>query len=170
MESVAALSQDGRYVLQVIALSETDATARELRWFDLQEGESRWLPSHGASVGSVALDPTDTFVVTTDTITGVLRVGPVTGEEPHLLFGHEDRVDGLAVSPDGRWIASGSFDGTIRLWPMPEGPPFHTLPYKDILERLRSVTNLRVVEDEDSATGYDIEVGPFPGWETMPKW
>ena len=167
----AALSQDGRYVLRVASLmpNREDPTLNDLWWFDLKTGASRRLPSHGKKVVEVVLDPTDTLVVT-GSFEGVVRVGPVTGEEPHLLYGHEGEVNGVAVSPDGRWIASGGVDGTIHLWPMPEGPPFHTLPYEEILERLRSVTNLRVVEDEDSATGYDIEVGPFPGWETLPKW
>ena len=43
-----------------------------------------------------------------------------------------------------------SHDGTIRLWPMPEGRPFHTLPYDELLTRLRSFTNLRVVDDKDA--------------------
>ena len=83
---------------------------------------------------------------------------------------HVDRPQQQLRAIDHLQPASGGVDGTIRLWPMPEGPPFHTLPYEEILEWLRSVTNLRVVEGEDSATGYDIEVGPFPGWETLPKW
>jgi hypothetical protein len=49
-------------------------------------------------------------------------------------------------------------------------PPFHTLPYDELLGRLRALTNLRVVEDEHSPTGYSIETGPFPGWEELPKW
>jgi hypothetical protein len=68
------------------------------------------------------------------------------------------------------WIASESQDGTIRLWPMPEGAPFHTLPYEEILERLRTLTNLRIVPDERSDTGYRTEIGPFPGWKTVPAW
>jgi len=36
--------------------------------------------------------------------------------------------------------------------------------------RLRAVTNLRVVPDEQSANGYRIEIGPFPGWAKVPEW
>jgi WD40 repeat protein len=99
-----------------------------------------------------------------------VRVGPVTGEEPHLLYGHDNDVTSVAVSPDGRWIASGSQDGTIRLWPMPKGRPFHTLPHDELLARLRSFTNLRFVSDEESETGYRVEAGPFPGWAVPPQW
>jgi WD40 repeat protein len=91
-------------------------------------------------------------------------------EEPHLLYGHTARVSSVAVSPDGRWIASAAEDGTIRLWPMPEGTPFHTLSHEEILERIRSLTNLRVVPDESSGTGYRVEIGPFPGWKTLHTW
>jgi WD40 repeat protein len=127
------------------------------------------ITSHGNRVRAAALDPTGTIVVTGDA-EGVVRVGPATGEEPHLLYGHTLEVSSVAVSPDGKWIASGSQDGTIRLWPMPEGAPFHELPYEEILERIRTFTNLRVVHDESSGTGYRVIVGPFPGWKTLPIW
>ena len=31
-------------------------------------------------------------------------------------------------------------------------------------------TSLRVVEDPGSATGYRVDIGPFPGWATVPTW
>lgn len=32
------------------------------------------------------------------------------------LLGHKDRVTSVAYSPDGRWIATASWDGTARVW------------------------------------------------------
>jgi WD40 repeat protein len=61
-----------------------------------------------------ALDPTATIAVT-GSDDGTVRAGPVTGEEPHLFYGHKGTVYAVAVSPDGRWIASGGQDGTQRL-------------------------------------------------------
>ncbi len=117
----------------------------------------------------MAIDETGTLVATGD-LFGTVRVGPTTGEAPHLLLGHEAKILGLAIDPAGRFIASASGDATVRLWPIPKGPPFHTLPYEELLERLRSLTNVRVVEDETSTTGYSLAAEPFKGWEKVPAW
>ena len=136
---------------------------------NLETGASWPLESHGDQILHLALDPSATLVATAS-IDGAVRVGPVTGATPHLLLGHENAVMRVAFLPDGQTIVSTGGDGTVRLWPVPEGRPFHTLPYEEFLERLRALTNLRVVEDPESSTGYKLEAETFPGWENLPTW
>ena len=78
----------------------------------------------------------------------------------------------MAISPDGRWIASGGEDRTLRLWPMPDlsKPPLHALSHGELIAKLKSLTNLRVVRDHESAQGWNVELGPFPGWKEVPDW
>jgi WD40 repeat protein len=164
-ESVSTfdLSQDGRILVGVF---QGKATVD-----DLEGGSRRPLSSHGDSINKAALDPTGRLVVTGDE-EGVIRVGPITGEEPHLLLGHEGDVLWVKVSPKGDCIASGGADHTVRLWPMPhmDRRPFHTLPLEEVLASLKRLTNLRAVADKESSTGYRIDIGPFPGWEKVPVW
>jgi WD40 repeat protein len=116
------------------------------------------------------MDAEGTIAVTGDK-DGIIRVGPITGEEPHLLLGAKHEIWDLAVDPQGRWIASVS--GTeVRLWPMPDlsKPPLHTLPREELIAKLKTLTNLRVVRDPKSSTGWKLTHDPFPGWETVPTW
>jgi len=140
-------------------------------YFDLDSGQTTTLSTHGLSVLPMALDREGEIAVTGDR-NGIVRVGPVTGEEPHLLLGHEGKVRRVAIDPSGRWIASGGEDDTVRLWPMPDlsKPPLHTLPHEELIAKLKTLTNLRVVRDEDSPTGWKLTHDPFPGWETVPTW
>jgi WD40 repeat protein len=137
--------------------------------YDLETGAFRPLPSHERAT-FITLNPTETTVVTGG-FDGVARVSSHEAGEPHLLFGHDGWVD-VEVSPDGRWIASGGDDGSLRLWPMPDlsKPPLHTLPRDELIAKLKTLTNLRVVRDEETTTGWKLTVDPFPGWETVPSW
>jgi len=141
--------------------------------FDIETGEATPLSSHGSDITAVAMDDAGSIAMTGNT-DGEIRVGPITGEEPHLLLGHSGAVVKVAVDPLGRWIASNGYLGdlTVRLWPMPDlsRPPLHTLPREELIAKLKTLTNLRVVRDEESPTGWNLEVGPFPGWETAPEW
>jgi len=38
----------------------------------------------------------------------------------HVFHGHNSLVMGLAYSPDHRYVLSGSWDGTLRLWRLPD--------------------------------------------------
>lgn len=33
--------------------------------------------------------------------------------------GHRDRITGLVVSQDAKWLLSASMDGTVRIWDVP---------------------------------------------------
>ncbi len=142
-----------------------------VRLHDLRNGVSEELTKFGERPGAVALDSSGT-VAATGSLDGTVRVGRLPDGEPHLLVGHRGRVDTIAISPDLRWVATTGEDNTLRLWPMPDfsKPPLHTLPHDELLAKLRSLTNLRVVRDPSSGAGWKVEIGPFPGWKHVPTW
>ena len=140
---------------------------------DLETGDTQIMPYSFDATTSIAVDPGGTILVSASYVEDwSVRVGPISGEEPQLLLGHKEAILALAVSPDGRRVASAAQDGTMRLWPVPDlsKPPLHTLPHDELIAKLKSLTNLRVVRDAESSTGWKVEVGPFPGWKTVPTW
>jgi WD40 repeat protein len=170
-EAVArfALSADGRRLVAA-STGQTTRTDRELVFVDLSRGEHHAIRSHDAAVTAVGIDRPGHVMVSGDE-QGVVRVGPADGSEPHRLCCHAGPVNSVAVSPDGQWIASAA-GSEIRLWPMPDvtKPPLHTLPYDELMAKLHALTNLQVVEDAASPTGYKLDIGPFPGWKDVPTW
>jgi WD40 repeat protein len=161
-------SPDGRQLLGLRAVLGPGGGVGTAIVSDLEGKGVRSLENHGNQVTCVAWDPSGRLVVT-GSRDGIVRLGPATGEEPHLLFGHERAVHDVEVDPEGRWIASASEDGTVRLWPLPlEGPPLHTLPHDALVDRLRSFTNFRVVPDPAAAGGYRLDFEAFTGWNRKP--
>ncbi|MEJ2189311.1 MAG: WD40 repeat domain-containing protein, partial [Acidobacteriota bacterium] len=138
--------------------------------FDLESRDAMTLDTHGDHITAVALDPAGNFAVTGD-VDGVIRVDPLDGSDPHLLLGSPGEIFDVSVDPNGRWIAS-TAGNELRLWPMPDlsKPPLHTLPREKLIAKLKTLTNLRVVRDPESATGWKLTHDPFPGWETVPTW
>jgi WD40 repeat protein len=164
-----AASDDSSRVLLLEASTEVEP-GRAV-FVDLELGTTTHLESHGNRVVAVALNGKGSIAITADS-DGSIRIGPVTGQEPHVLFRHEARIEVLAVDPEERWVASGDLEGVIRLWPMPDltKPPLHTLPREELIAKLKTLSNLRVVRDPDSPTGWKLTHDPFPGWETVPEW
>ncbi|MGB5878902.1 MAG: WD40 repeat domain-containing protein, partial [Thermoanaerobaculia bacterium] len=161
-------SRDGR-----LLLVGNQGDNGEAVLYDLGAETSLQLDSHGPSRCG-KLDPAGKFAVTRPCEgPGYLQVGPVSGGPVHLLVS-QDPVSYIAISPDGKWIASlaGDQSHTIHLWPVPDlaQPPLHTLPLDQLLAKLRTLTNLRVVEDPESTSGWNWGLDPFPGWEEMPTW
>jgi WD40 repeat protein len=166
--ALISASADGRRLVAVTFKGRDIGPDAETTVVDLDTGTHRTTTTHRSNV--VALDPSGQILVSGGE-DGAVRVGPATGEEPHLLLGHTSRVGCVGVTPDGRWVVSVA-GNEVRLWPMPDvsKPPFHTLPYGELMTRLGAMTNVQVVEDGSSPTGYKVDVGPFPGWRDMPAW
>ncbi len=172
----AAVDTDraGRTVVALLgnlAASRLRLLGPELVVLDGRGRRLRTITTHGnVLMPTLAVDGEGRVVVTGDA-NGIVRVGSIDGREPHLLVGHAGPVNRVAISPDGRWVASASGQ-EIRLWPMPDvaKPVLHTQPRAELIAKLRSLTNLRVVQDPASATGWTVQVGPFPGWKQAPTW
>ena len=59
--------------------------------------------------------------------TGDILLAPLAGGDPVRLRGHLDMASGVAISSDGKWLASTSEDASVRLWDMNRlRPAWHT--------------------------------------------
>jgi WD40 repeat protein len=175
-DATMTLRPDGRTALVHVGQLGNPEACGPVEILELATGGTRTLPAVGDGCSAfrrakIALDTSGTVAVSGDR-EGIVRVGRVSGGEPHLLVGHEGPVGSVAVSPDGRWIASTGEDSTLRLWPTPDldKPPLHTLSHDELIAKLKSLTNLRVVRDPNSAEGWKVELAPFPGWKKVPTW
>ncbi len=75
----------------------------------------------------VAFSPDGKHIVTAAS-RGVRVWDTSTGQLVRDLKGHSNGVEAVAWSDDGRWIASGSRDGTVRVWDAKAGTVAHVFP------------------------------------------
>jgi eukaryotic-like serine/threonine-protein kinase len=170
VDFIGFLGPDRRLALTGAPVPGREAQkCRQLQTRDLVSGKTRAVGPPGVCVVLPAAVSGD--IAAAPGSDGVL-VGRLSGDTAHLLVGHEGPVTGVALSPDGRWVATSGEDNTLRLWPTPDlaEPPLHALPHDELVAKLKSLTNLRVVRDPKSPAGWRLDVGPFPGWKDVPTW
>ena len=167
-----APSDDCRHIVTVEKPSLTSSEGTNLRFHNLETGSSFQITTHGDITYRIALDRTGEVFASTGS-DGVIKIGPTSGSEPHLLFGHEGSVRDLAFSSDGRWL------GFRRS--RPNRPP---LAHARLLETAAPHPAAggadRQAQDADQPPGrprprvlHRLEArgrDPFPGWETVPTW
>ena len=93
--------------------------ARSL-WWRLNKSPLLWKRSLGAAVNAVAFAPRGGAVAVASQDRSIYLFDVHT-RQPLVLRGHLDQVIGLAFSADGSRLASGSWDGQIRVWDLERG-------------------------------------------------
>ena len=58
----------------------------------------------------------------------VFLAAPVRSAEPLTLTGHTESITAVVFSPDGKYIATTSWDKTVRVWDLPSGEERFSLP------------------------------------------
>ena len=108
--------------------------------WDIATGSSETTRAHGGGVHSVSFSP-DGATLASGSGDGTVRLwdvapgafingNPINTLRPrNTLTGHTDEVYSIAFSADGTILASGSGDGTVRLWDVAAGSLISTLEH-----------------------------------------
>jgi WD40 repeat protein/predicted Ser/Thr protein kinase len=169
----AAVSPDGRTVAQGVyqGAGGPNRTARVRLW-DVTAGRERILWQQrrvGLDITALCFGPADPVLAVsydahsssgTATAFKTDLIDLPTGEVRVTLGGHHKLIHSLAFAPDGATLASGSYDGSVKLWDVATGRP------KATLNLGQSVSAVTFAPD-----GRTLAVGTWPYVQpTDPPW
>lgn len=102
------------------AVAATASFDNSVGLWPLTGGDPVWLEGHDAAVKTVIFIGDDLVASGGDDHAAIIW-DRTTGAPRHRLEGHEAKVVALAVSPDGRTLATASWDRRIGLWDIETG-------------------------------------------------
>ena len=71
---------------------------------------------HGGTVQSVAFSPVDNSLIASAGGHNTIKLWDLRRNTVKMLRGHNDKVNSVAFSPNGRLLVSGSEDRTVKMW------------------------------------------------------
>ena len=110
-----------------ILSGSTDKTIRV--WTVGSESAVKAMGPFTADVNAVAAGPDGSTVAAAmaDNSVAFFDLASTSANPLRTLTGHTDKVFSLAFSADGRWLASGGADQSVRIWDAKTGAPTRTL-------------------------------------------
>jgi WD40 repeat protein len=94
----------------------------------------------------------------------IIRSGlqPASGSLTHVLVGHQDTIQAVAVTPDGTRAVTASSDGTAIVWDLATGARIHTFSHRDTVSAvavIRDGTRAVTASADNSAIVWDLATG-----------
>ena len=94
------------------------------------------LLKHGSSVLTVAYSPVNPFLVASAGDNGEIKLWNLRNGTAVILGSHDDTINSIAFSPDGKFLASGGDDYVLKLWNV--NHKHHIATHEHITDRARS--------------------------------
>lgn len=125
-----ALAPDGQRLAAVTSISQSEGLPKygaDLRLWNMTTGAQLFkLDAEGTTLRAVSFSANGQQIITGDANGAIQFRDAVTGQLLRTLTGAPGEVIQFAVSPDGRWLASGSTEQGVTLWELATGRKTYT--------------------------------------------